>query len=78
MTRFPQVSGNQIAKYLQRKGFVITQRKGSHMTLRNEDIVTVVPAESKKLRIKTQFSILLYAGIHKEEFVDDYEHDLVK
>ena len=34
--------------------------------------------EIKKLRIKTQFSILLYAGINKEEFIDDYEHDLVK
>ncbi len=48
------------------------------MTLRNEDRVTVVPAGNKKLRIRTQFSILLYAGIDKEEFIDDYEHDLVK
>ncbi|MCE2498488.1 MAG: type II toxin-antitoxin system HicA family toxin [Nitrosopumilaceae archaeon] len=67
-----------MARYLQRKGFVITQRKGSHMTLRDGGLVTVVPAGNKKLRIKAQFSILLYAGIDKEEFIDDYEHDLVK
>ena len=78
MTRFPRVSGNQMARYLQKKGFAMTQRKGSHMTLRNKDLVTVVPAGNKKLRIRTQFSILLYAGICKEEFVDDYERGLVK
>ena len=66
MARIPRISDNQMARYLQRKGFVITQRKGSHMTFRNVDLVTVVPAGNKKLRIKTQFSILLYAGIDKE------------
>lgn len=78
MARFPRVSGNQMSRYLQKKGFAITQRKGSHMTLRNEDLVTVVPAGNKKLKIRTQFSILLYAGICKEEFIDDYERGLVK
>lgn len=77
MARFPHVSGNQMAGYLQKKGFAITQRKGSHMTLRNEDLVTVVQAGSKKLRIRIRLSILLYAGICKE-FVDDYERGLVK
>jgi len=48
------------------------------MTLRNKDLVTVVPAGNKKLRIRTQFSILLYAGICKEEFASDYERGLVK
>ena len=48
------------------------------MTFRNVDLVTVVPAGNKKLRIKTQFSILLYAGIDKEEFIYDYEYELVK
>ncbi len=57
MARIPRISDNQMARYLQRKGFVITQRKGSHMTFRNVDLVTVVPAGNKKLRIKTQFSI---------------------
>ena len=66
-----------MARYLQRKGFIITQRKGSHITLRNEDDVTVVPVGNKKLRIKTLFSILLYANISKEEFIGDYENKLI-
>ena len=78
MTRFPRVSGNQMSRYLQKKGFAITRRKGSHMTLRSDDLVPVVPAGSKKPRIRTQFSILLYAGICKGEFIDDCERGLVK
>ena len=77
MSKFPRISGNQMARYLQSKGFAITQRKGSHITLRNGDVVTVVPVGNKKLRIKTLFSILLYAGISKEEFVGDYENKLI-
>ena len=57
MTKFPRISGNQMTRYLQRGEFVITQRNGSHMTLRNDCHVTVVPTGNKKLRIKTQLSI---------------------
>ncbi len=67
-----------MVRYLQKKEFVITQRKGSHITLRNEDLVTVVPARNKRLKIRTQFSVLLYAGISKEEFTNDYNHGMVK
>ena len=77
MSKFPRISGNQMAKYLQSKGFVITQRKGSHITLRNGNVVTVVPVGNKKLRTGTLFSILLYANISKEKFVDDYENRLI-
>ena len=55
MSKFPRISGNQMARYLQSKGFAITQRKGSHITLRNGDAVTVVPVGNKKLRIKPCF-----------------------
>ena len=69
MAKFPRVSGNQILRYL--------QRKGSHTTLQNGDRSTVVPAESKKLKLGTQFSILLYAGIDRDLFINDYEHNLM-
>ena len=77
MAKFPWVSGNQMLRYLQRKGFVIVHRKGSHTTLQNGDRSTVVPAGSKKLKLGTQFSILLYAGIDKDLFINDYEHNLM-
>ena len=76
MSKFPKISGNQMIRYLQSKGFVITQRKGSHATLRNGNVVTVVPAGNKKMRIRTQFAILLYANISKEKFIEDYENKL--
>ena len=77
MSRFPKISDNQITRYLQIKGFVITQRKGSHITLRNGNDITVVPVGNKKLRIKALFFILLYTNISKESFVDDYENKLI-
>ncbi len=77
MSKFPSVSGNQMTKYLQSKGFAITKRRGSHVTLRYKNIFTVIPLGSKRLKIRTQFSILLYAGISKEEFVNDYDSGLV-
>ena len=55
MARFPRVSGNQMTRYLQKKGFAITQRKGSHMTLRNEELVTVMPAGNKNLGSRRSF-----------------------
>ena len=77
MAKFPIVSGNQMIRYLQKKGFVIAHRKGSHPTLRNADRVTVVPVGNKKLRIGTQFSILLYAGIDKDLFINDFKQGIV-
>lgn len=77
MSKFPRISGNQMTRYLQSKGFVITQRKGSHITLRNGNDVTVVPVGNKKLRTGTLFSILLYSNIGKEKFIDDYENRLI-
>ena len=73
MSKFPLVSGNQMTRYLQRKGFVITRQSGSHIILRNVDHVTVVPVGNKKLRIGTQFSILLYAWIDKDLFSNEYD-----
>ncbi len=70
MPKFPRISGNQMTRYLQGRGFAVTRRKGIHATLRRGSEVTVVPAGNKKLRIKPLFSILRYANISKEEFAD--------
>lgn len=78
MSKFPKISGNQMIRYLQKQGFIIVQRKGSHVTLRKENVVTVIPAGNKKMRIKTQFAVLLYANISKEKFADDHENKLTK
>lgn len=48
---------NQMIMYLQRKGFTITRKKGSHLTLRKGNIVATVPAGSSILSIGTQHGI---------------------
>ncbi len=40
MSKFPTMSGNQMIGYLQNNGFIIMQRKRSHVTLRKENVVT--------------------------------------
>lgn len=42
-----------MARCLERNEFVITHRKKSHVTLRNKEHITVVPVESKRLKLKT-------------------------
>ena len=78
MSKIPKISGNVMVRYLQRKGFVITQRKGSHATLKNSDTITIVPLGNKILPIGTQHKILSYADISREEFVYDHNNGIVR
>lgn len=78
MSKIPKISGNQMTVYLHRKGFVITRRKGSHLTLRKESVFTTIPAGNNILSIGTQHGILGDVGITRKEFVSDYENGLVK
>lgn len=78
MPKIQIISGNQMTRYLQRKGFVITRRKGSHLTLRKESVFTTVPAGNKMLLIGTQHGILSDVGITMEEFTNDYKNGLVR
>ena len=78
MSKIPKISGNVMVRYLQRKGFAITQRKGSHTTLKNSDTITIVPLGNKTLPIGTQHKILSYAGISREEFVYDYNNGMAR
>lgn len=63
MPKLPKLSGNQMILYLQKKGFVITRRNGSHLTLRKESTFTTVPAGNNMLSIGTQHGILANVGI---------------
>lgn len=78
MPKIPKTSSDQTIRYLQRKGFVITHRKGSHLTLRKKNIFTTVPARNKMLSIKTQHGILSDVGIARDEFPSDHENGLVR
>ena len=77
MSKIPKVSGNQMVRYLQRQGFVITRRKGSHVTLRNGGMFTTVPARNKLLKVGIQHGILSDVNITREKFVEDHKNKLV-
>ena len=51
MPKIQKISGNVMIKYLNHRGFSITRRKGSHVTLRCGNIATTVPAGSSILKI---------------------------
>ena len=78
MTRIPRISGNVMIKYLIKKEFSISTRKGSHVTLRYDHIPVTVPAGNNKLKIGLLLGVLNKAGISKEDFVNDFNSGFIK
>ena len=58
----PIASGARVVRALQRLGFAVTGRKGSHVKLRRGESVVVVPQHSE-VSPGTMRSILKQAGI---------------
>lgn len=70
MTRLPRVSGRSCAKALERKGFYLRRREGSHMVYRrDEPFAQVVIPDHKELDRGTLRAIIRHAGLSVEEFV---------
>lgn len=78
MTKIPRISGNAMIKYLDKKGFAVTRRKGSHATLSSQHTILTVPAGTSKLKIGLLMGLLRTARIEKEEFVSDHNKGLTK
>lgn len=78
MTRIPRISGNTMIKYLIKKEFTISTRKGSHVTLRHNNIFTTVPAGNKILKIGLLLQILTDANIERKEYEADYNNGYIK
>ncbi len=81
MSKLPRVSGNHIIKYLvNKKGFRVSHRKGSHVSLRNDNTqrFTSVPSKNDELGTGLLGQILDDCGISRTEFVQDYHNKLVK
>ncbi len=79
--KIPRVSGNQLIKYLvNKKGFLVSHRKGSHVSLHNdaEHKFTSVPSKNDKLGTGLMLQILDDCGITREEFIQDYQNGLLK
>lgn len=71
--KLPIISGQKLVKLLNKQGFEIAGRKGSHVRLKkktaNKTLVTVVPMH-RKLDAGTLLGILKQCEISKEEFTE--------
>lgn len=73
MARLPQVTGAELIRALQQKGFLITRQRGSHVQLRREEpdgTITTFPVPvhaGQTLKKGTLRGILRKAGISPDE-----------
>ena len=72
MSKLPIISGKELVKYLNKKGFVISRRKGSHVVLKSPNSYRVTVPLHKELDRGTLLEILAEAGIDKKEFLEEW------
>ncbi len=66
----PSITSKKLLKFLQKRGFFISRKSGSHMILHLESDKTkyvTLPIHNKDLKPGTLNSVLKQAGISKEE-----------
>ncbi len=68
--RLPNVGTRQLARVLERAGFVLQRQKGSHATYRHPQTrrTTVVPMHSGDVKRPLLLMILQQAGLEEEQF----------
>ena len=71
MSKLPRgLSGKEVIKALERVGFYIKRRKGSHIVLRRDSpFAQVVVPDHKSIDTGTLASILDGAGLSVEDFI---------
>ena len=71
MSKLPRgLSGSEVVKALQRAGFYVKRRKGSHIVLRRDSpFAQVVVPDHKSIDTGTLASILDGAGLTVEGFI---------
>ena len=72
MSKLPRgLSGSEVVKALQRAGFYIKRRKGSHIVLRRDNpFAQVIVPDHKSIDTGTLVSILDGAGLAVEDFIE--------
>ena len=70
MSKLPRISGRDCIKALEKAGFQLKRREGSHIILRrNNPFSQVVVPDHKELDRGTLRAIIRQAGMSVEEFV---------
>lgn len=72
MTKLPRgLSGSEVVRALQRAGFYVKRRKGSHIVLRRDSpFAQVIVPDHRNLDTGTLSSIIDGAGLSVAELVD--------
>jgi predicted RNA binding protein YcfA (HicA-like mRNA interferase family) len=71
MSKLPAISGRSCVKVLEKTGFYLKRREGSHMILRRDyPFVQVVVPDHKELDRGTLRAIIRQAGLSIGEFVE--------
>lgn len=66
----PAITAKKLLKFLQKRGFYISRKSGSHMILHQKDDDkkhVTLPLHNKDIKPGTLSSILKQAGINKKE-----------
>lgn len=66
MAKLPVLSGEELVRILQRNGFQIVRRRGSHISLMKDRYRTVVPLHDELAR-GTLLAILKQCGLSKDQ-----------
>lgn len=67
MPKLPRISGEQIVRALERLGFAIVRRRGSHIVMRRGVNGCVVP-NHREVKLGTLIGLLKQAGVSADEF----------
>jgi predicted RNA binding protein YcfA (HicA-like mRNA interferase family) len=68
MPKLPSVSGREVIRALERLGFVVASQRGSHVKLRRDGKICIVP-DHKEVKKGTLTGILRQAGISVDELM---------
>lgn len=67
MPKLSVLKPTEVVRALQRLGFVVVRRKGSHLQLKKGNLLVTIPIHNKDLKPETLKSILRQAKISIEE-----------
>lgn len=74
MPRLPQISGKEMLRFLEKRGFFVSRTSGSHHILKHPDHpelrVVVAVHGNRPLPMGTLRSILRQADLSAEDFID--------
>jgi predicted RNA binding protein YcfA (HicA-like mRNA interferase family) len=72
MPKLPRTSARLIVAALERMGFVVVRRSGSHMVLRKESAGCVLP-DHREVAVGTLRSALRQAEVSPEDFLKAFQ-----